>query len=723
MILRHIPIVSLILLTSTIAWADALPSKGSIPMNSIPKSECRLGGDLGGRVDRDVENWLLRVPGTNPGIIEMFRVRDRPQPYAPPVPWAGEFAGKYLISAVQACRMTDDPRLKPFVQSFVNQLVATQGPDGYLGPWAKDKRFIGNWDLWCHYHCMLGLLMWYDATGDQKAYDCVTRAADWICSVYVDGDRRPIQATSPPMNFSVIHIMGELYLRTGNAKYMKMIRRIEEDMPKDGDWLVKGAEGVPYYKLPWSSPRWESLHLVQGFAKLYQITGDEKYKKALWSLWDSIRKYDRHPSGAFSSDESAVGSIFRKGAIETCCSVAWTALSIDALKLTEDATVADELELTLWNQGMAAQHPSGSWCTYDTPLNGVRDSSLHQIGTWQHRPGTSELNCCSVNNPRVLGMVSEWAVMRDAQGLVVNFYGPGAFDVSLGDGTPVTLIQKTAYPVEGLVRLEVQPKKKSEFALKLRIPAWSRQTSVTLDGKPVAESVKPGTYLTLNRKWKKGDVIELMFDMTPRYLAGQAPERIGAAAIHAGPLLLAFDTHYNAIELSALKPINVTDLHFEAIPVKDMTSAVSYPPMGLWKTMTDGGEPVVLCDFASAGLAGTEYAAWVPASHLPPVATSLILPAPDTKGKPSPVLFCWVATNAPGDTYDLQIAKDAGFGQLVIDLKGLKESGTTVTEGLEESGTYYWRVRTVNAYGVSDNAGGARVLHVDPALSCQQYLV
>jgi hypothetical protein len=66
----------------------------------------KFGGVIGERVEANIDNWLLRAPVANPGMLEMFRARDR-QPAPSLVPWAGEFAGKYLISCVQALRMSD----------------------------------------------------------------------------------------------------------------------------------------------------------------------------------------------------------------------------------------------------------------------------------------------------------------------------------------------------------------------------------------------------------------------------------------------------------------------------------------------------------------------------------------------------------------------------------------------------------------------------------------
>src|SRR5437879_4511525 len=92
------------------ATAQQVPDHGALQFDSLPHAHFMFAGMVGERVEANVENWLLRAPQTNPGMLEMFRMRDR-QPVPQLVPWAGEFVGKYLISAIQALRMTDDPRL------------------------------------------------------------------------------------------------------------------------------------------------------------------------------------------------------------------------------------------------------------------------------------------------------------------------------------------------------------------------------------------------------------------------------------------------------------------------------------------------------------------------------------------------------------------------------------------------------------------------------------
>src|SRR5579871_2076722 len=444
-----------------------------------PQAEFKFGGFIGKRMRANVANWLLTAPDANPAMLQMFRDRDR-TPHRDLVPWAGEFAGKYLISAVQALRITRDRTLKARLQAFVAALCAAQRQDGYIGPFPASEGMLGpgRWDLWGQYHVMLGLFYWYRETGDERAFHACCRCADHFCAVCLDGEKLVIQAGSEEMNESSIHIFTLLYEETGHPRYLQLAREIERDweQPPSGDYVRASLEGKPFYGTP--KPRWESLHSVQAIAELYFITGEERYRKAFEQIWWSIVEGDRHNTGGFSSGEQATGNPYDPHAIETCCTVAWMAITLDYLRMTGDSRAADELELSTWNAVPGAQTPSGRWWTYNTPMDGERRASAHDI-VFQARAGSPELNCCSVNGPRGLGMLSEWAIMTAQDGLALNWYGPSTFTVRLHSGHSVRLTQETKFPASGVIRLKVTPEAEERFTLRLRIPGWSRQTRIS----------------------------------------------------------------------------------------------------------------------------------------------------------------------------------------------------------------------------------------------------
>lgn len=684
--------------------------RGALRFSPIESCRYTFSDSVGKRIQNNIDQWLLSAPDANPGMLEMFRVRDRsPKPAL--VPWAGEFVGKYLISAVQALRMSKDPRLESKVAHVIAELIRTQAEDGYLGPFAKEERLMGNWDLWGHYHVMLALMMWHERTGDQDALDCVLRAADLICKAYLEGDRRPKDAGSTEMNLSIIHGFGRLYRHTGDERYLRMMNRIVEDWesPETGDYYRQGMSGVPFYKTP--KPRWESLHGIQGLVELYRITGDASYKTAFENLWHGIHDYDLHNSGAFSTDEQAIGSPFRIGAVETCCHVAWTYMSVDMLALTGEPAVADCLEQGFWNATLGYQHPSGRWSTYNTPSNGVREASAHSI-VFQARHGTPELNCCSVNAPRGLGMLSEWAVMREgADGLVVNFYGPMEADLPLADGRQIRLRQETAYPRDSQVRIVLGLDVPATFTISLRIPTWSAHTVVKANGEGV-DGVVPGAYLALERDWQDGDVIDLQLDMALRAWVGDEA-RADRMSLYYGPLLLAFDQKRNMMDTDALPPLDYTNLSYMPVPLEEE----AFPPLVSFEFTTAEGGKLVLSDFANAGAYGTHYASWLPAAKLPPPAFRLVSPEDGARLPAGPNQFQWQGpAHAENKTYTLVVSETASMADPVYTLTDLDKSRAVLEAELEPGRTYYWTVQAVNAHGRVEAVDGPRSFVLDATL-------
>ncbi len=683
---------------------------GTVAFQTPTAPRYSFEGPVADRIEANLDNWLLPVPAANPGMIEMFRLRDR-MPVPDLVPWAGEFIGKYLISAVQARRMVDAPAFDRFLRDLIGEFISTQANDGYLGPFRNEERLLGHWDLWGHYHCMLGLMMWYEDTGDKTALDCAVRAADLICKIYLDTERRPIQAGSDEMNLSVVHALGRLYRHTGDQCYLRMMRIIEKDWetPPAGDYFRQGLANVPFYKTP--RPRWESLHAIQGLVELYRITGDADYRTAFTNLWHSIALNDMHNTGAFSTGEGAVGSPYRSGSIETCCQVAWTCMTTDMLYLTGDSRIADELERGFWNAILGYQHPSGRWCTYDTPMNGKRTASAHSI-VFQSRPGTPELNCCSVNGPRGLGMLSEWALLTNAAGdLIINYYGPMRAEVTLSRGQRVRLIQETEYPEDGGISIAISPEQPAEFSVHLRIPGWSKAATVRVNGTAL-DGLKAGAYFAVRRKWKSDDKVQLDLDLSLHTWIGDE-EMDRTVSLYRGPLLLAYDQKYNAFDSNDVGTLNYQDLSFQV----RKAPAGRFPPIVLLRLRSLDGREMNLCDFASAGVYGTEYLSWIPVVNAPPPPFRLREPRNEQRIPAGPNKFTWTGPRrADGRTYRFSVATDGTMRDPIITSSDTDRPSHVVREGLETEGTFYWQVIARNNQGTTANVAGPHSFIVDKAI-------
>lgn len=595
------------------------PTVAAQPALQTPKGiQFQLEGIVHQRLQACVAQWWLIAPEANPALLQMFRDRDR-QPARDLLPWSGEFVGKFLTSGVLGWQLTRDLQLYAVLRRTVDELIAVQGEDGYLGPFPRAQRLTGSivreggkrvsalWDLWGHYHCILGLLLWYQETDDAAALETACKAADLLCDFFLDGDTRVYDAGAEEMNMALSHGLLLLYRTTGKARYLTLARAIEVDWekPPAGDYVRQALADVPFYLTP--KPRWESLHVIQAIVEFYWLTGDANYRAAFEQIWWSIAASDRHNTGGFTSGEQATGNPFDPRAIETCCTVAWMALSVDMLRLTQNSLVADELELSLFNGMLGGQSPTGRWWTYDTPMDGVKKASAHDI-VFQARAGSPELNCCSVNAPRGLSMLAEWALMAGENGLYLNFYGAGTMTAPLASGQTVTLIQATQYPVQGKVTVTVGLAEAAAFTLHLRIPSWSQNTRVAVNGVAV-EGVTAGRYLALARTWQDGDRIEVELDMGLHFWLGER-ECAGKISIYRGPLLLAYDQRYNRVDPADIPALNMQQVRF----VESVWDG-PLPPWLLLRFETLTGEPLFLCDFANAGMSGTEYRSWLPVAE------------------------------------------------------------------------------------------------------------
>ncbi len=569
-----------------------------------------LDGVVGERLDAAIQGWLLPAPDANPAMLDMFRDRSAARDL---VPWAGEFAGKYLIGAQQIWHLTRDAGLRSIIHRVVDQLLSCQAEDGYLGPFPEDQRLVQHWDVWGHYHVMLALLMYHEDTGRADAIKACRRIAGLLHRFFVQTGRRMITESDPygERNYAAAHGLLKLYALTGDQTARDVADWIasEWEEPPAGRYVSNALAGTPIWE--WPVKRWESLHAHQAIGEFALLDGDGDYRTTFEHIWWSILEGDRHNTGGFTSAEACYGNPYDNQAIETCCTVAWVALSTDMLRMTGDSRVADEIELSTFNGIIGGQNPAGRWWTYNTPMDGVRKASAHDI-VFQARAGSPEFNCCSANAPRGLGMIEDWALLTAPDGIVLNYYGPSVITAHTADGVRIQLRQETDYPLDGRVNISLGLSEPTEFTLRLRVPGWSDTTIVSVNDEAV-DGILPGKYLEIRRTWRQGDTIDLKLDMLPHFWFGDR-ECSGKVSVYTGPVLLAFDTRFNTAPLDDIPPIVPSGLAFRPVEWEHEWETEPLPWLLVEVEGTDG-RSYVLCDFASAGATGTEYRSWLPCSE------------------------------------------------------------------------------------------------------------
>lgn len=583
-------------------------------MQTAKTKSLKLLGGTGDLLQKITDRWLLSIRETNPAILDMFRDRDV-RPYRDLLPWSGEFAGKYLTGAYYVYRATGREDLKAYALDFIDRLLSHQDTDGYLGCFPRECRLTGSdaagrgtWDAWNHYHWMFALLLWQEETGNEALLAAVEKTAALFLVKFYTGEKRLNEIGSTEMNLSVYHVFGLLARKTGKEAYLTFAREIEKDLESEGDYLRVALAGTEFYAGP--KPRWESMHVIMGYAELYRATGEEKYLTALRQIVHSILKTDVHNTGAFSTSEQAVGTPFINAPIETCCVIAFNALVIELWKLTGEDALLDFLERAHCNAMLGCWSPSGRWSTYDTPMDGVKRANYDSI-QFQCRPGSPDLNCCSANAPRGVSNLTEWMLAEEGDVTYLNWYEP--FEAVLADGLAVAV--EGNYRAKGEVTLFLSGGEK-ERTLSLRVPGWSKRTSVRVNGSE-AEEVNASRYVL---RFTGDCRVELRFDMTPWILHGEAadgtstrlppwhengwpPEiRVGCpdmVSVFCGPILYGAEAGENPGQAFEKLAISAAALE-RAVPETDASDALHLRV----------GE-LLLTDFAHLGWSGSEYRTWL----------------------------------------------------------------------------------------------------------------
>jgi DUF1680 family protein len=235
-------------------------------------------------------------------------------------------------------------------------------------------------------------------------------------------------------------------------------------------------------------------------------------------------------------------------------------------------------------------------------MDGVRKASAHEI-VFQAREGAPELNCCSVNAARGLGLIADWAAAAEDDGVRVNWLGPSTLGVRVA-GRSLKLTQRTDYPRSGAISLQVEGDP-GRCALRVRIPHWSansRWRVNTEDWRPA----EAGKYLEIVRDWRPGDTVGLELDMSPHFWVGER-ESAGLVSAYRGPLLLTYDRRFNTMD-----PRLAPALPAKAFPGQAAEWTGWGAPWLLLEVPAADGQAVRLCDFASAGQAGSPYRSWLP---------------------------------------------------------------------------------------------------------------
>ena len=480
---------------------------------------------------------------------------------------------KTIEGASYVLQTYPDKKLKAYIDSVLDIVGAAQEPDGYLytartiNPehphhWAGKKRwetedFLSH-ELYNLGHMVDAACAHYQATGSSKFLNIAKRYAD--CVIREVGPNTG-QACIVPGHQIAEMALARLYVLTGEQKYLDEAKFLLDYRGKTGrkDIYSQSDKPVVEQKEAWGHAV-RAGYMYAGMADVAALTGDQDYLKAIDAICDNIISCKYYITGGVGArhEGEAFGANYELPNLtsynETCAAISMVYLFHRMFLLHGDAKYIDCLERTLYNGVISGMSVDGGRFFYPNPLASDGRYAFNADNTVERQPWFG-CACCPSNLCRFIPSFPGYVYAVKDRSLYVNLFTGNTATVKVG-GKDVVLEQVTNYPWDGDITLNVKKNQANQFALKIRIPEWATgkpvpsdlyhysddvlpSVSCKVNGDVVAVNTTDDGYLTIDRRWKKGDVVSIHFDMPVRTV--KASRRVaddrGRVAVERGPLV------------------------------------------------------------------------------------------------------------------------------------------------------------------------------------------
>jgi uncharacterized protein len=490
----------------------------------------------------------------------------------------GDFCSKYYFDdsdvykviegASYSLMLKPDKELEAQLDKIIGLIAAAQEKDGYL----YTVRTIGThkfekvsgparWqnEQWSHElynlgHLYEGAVAHYLATGKRSLLDVALKSAELVNNVFGPG-----KLTLPSGHQEIEIGLVKLFRLTGEEKYLKLAKFLLDmrgnyldgrkswgEYNQDNKPVIEQDEAVGHAV--------RAGYMYSGMADVAALTGDNAYINALDKIWDNVINKKIYLTGGLGATGSWEGfgknyELPNASAYnETCASIANVMWNHRMFLLKGEGKYIDILERTLYNALLSGISMSGDKFFYPNVLESF---GTHERSAW------FDCACCPGNVTRFIASVANYMYAVKENEIFVNLFSSNETEVKINSGL-VKLRQKTNYPWDGKIKLTVMPQSDGqEFNIKLRIPGWAKNKPMpgdlyvsavknsgkivlNINGKEIPIALENG-YALINRKWKNGDVVELVLPMEINKIT--ANENVeadkGKIAIQCGPLVYA----------------------------------------------------------------------------------------------------------------------------------------------------------------------------------------
>ncbi len=547
---------------------------------------------------------------------------------------AGEFWGKLMRAACIFYECTHAEALRDVLVRSMNDMLSVQKPDGEISctPRAAQPNGTHGSDLWERKYVLLGMYAYYRVFGDARVLDAMCRLADYTCAqvgAREDG-KTPVTDTGWAFcgieSSSILEPIVKLYGLTGKAEYLRLAHHIVEETGAckreslftaiengKSPYLI-GSNGNPKESI---AKAYEMMSCFEGLCEYYRATGNVRWKEIACTFFDKLLEEEITLLGSGGADQPynlgpGTGEQWNRTkfeqtnpditlAQETCVTITWMKLCLQMLTLTGDSRCADEIERSFENALRGALRPDGAYFDYFPTFDGHRGGKVN----FTYDIGDMPLSCCTANGPCGIAALRDAAVMDAKDGTVVMLYLDGIYQTNT-----LTLQQSvdthSACPVKATIT--VKDTATSDTVLRLRVPKWTANPTLSLNGIPLAADIADG-YLRVCRTFATGDTLVLTLPRTPEIIAaphGSNRAGDGFFALRFGAHMMTRDKRYDADFDAAQSQPDAKTLPVEIIDIPGTAVAL--------RTVLDG-KPATFIDYASAGATWGEqsaYRTWIP---------------------------------------------------------------------------------------------------------------
>ncbi len=580
--------------------------------------------------------------------------------------WRGEYWGKMMRGACFVYSYTQNAALYRTLEKTVLDLLEKQEENGRISTYGSERE-LNYWDLWCRKYVLLGMQYFMEICKDkalaQRILQSMRRQVDYIME-YIGEEKDgkcPITLASHHWrglnSSSILEPVVRLYSLTDEQKYLDFASYIVDQGATDVENIFTLAyeNKLAPYQYP-VTKAYEMTSCFEGLLEYYRVTGIEKHKAAVINFANRVLETDVTVIGCCGCthelfDHSAVRQANTDNGErmqETCVTVTLMKFFSQLAMLTGDSKYIDAFETSLYNAYLGAvnteqvieptireQHPDWSieplpFDSYSPLTAGTRGNG---VGGLLVMSDNHYYGCCACIGAAGIGLASMISCMSHAKGLAINLYADGQIQTKTPSGAPATLHIDTDYPKSGSIKISVDLQTSEHFELSLRIPAWSENTTLSVNGQSIPVQVG---YTVISRTWSAGDTMELTLDMRTRVLRPtpyghqvlmnkvvwghnyvvpaydeEDPLAHRHVALVRGPIVLAQE---NRLGYSVDEPVEISmekDIVNAVFPTEEIAP---YPHILEMEIPLTNGTHMHVTDYASAGKLWTKeskMAAWM----------------------------------------------------------------------------------------------------------------